>query len=985
MSEIKGNRWIGAVILLLLSLSLAALPVLAQSGRGAAAGTTASNSGPLLHGVRAAMLPVSVTGIDKSASTGNGSVSGTVSDISGAVLPGAQIVLQPGAVTAAANSQGDFLIQNVAPGTYTVTVSDVGFTNSVSTIVVASGANTLVNTTMKISSTSQEVVVTANLWGDVASANEQRTSPNIVNVETAAQIMSLPNANIADAVGRMPGVTLQRNEGEGQYVQIRGTEPRLSNTTIDGVIVPGPDPEVRQVDLDTIPADLVGAITINKTLSANQDGDAIGGSVDMQLKQATSDQATLSFEGLDGYTPIDNDRKMFLINSSAGLRFGPAKRWGVMLGYSYDYNGRGIDDIEPVPDLDGPGGALSYDNLYIQQYLYDRTRYGMAGSLDYKLNEDSDLYAHGLFSNFRDYGQKFAYQLAFEDNPKYKTSVRRPNLQIADLAIGGNQVFHRSYVRYQIAAAHSRFGGAAGNPGAEFKINKNASDAGAVGDDCDYVPGPSRYRPQYTCDVAGNPIFDPSQYYLDTIDLTFGQATQLNLQGSASMGINYHLGSHFSTFEFGGQVRNEHKGQDAYSPEYDNNDKTPMTQYLGTFTNPHFYGGSYRLGPVTSFGLIDGDLNANPSAYSLDEGTTNLQSDAANYNLQERVSSGYIMNTLELGTRVHLQTGLRFEATNTSNTGYLVVNDANGNYVSTTPQYGSGSYINPLPSVQLRYRIDSNSDVRAVYGRGISRPDPYQLVPYITEDQSTTPYTINIGNPAIVAEHANDYDVLYERYLPSVGMIEAGYFYKQITKPIYGQQSYIPATGSPLSQAYAGDLVFQEVNGDHAYVQGVEIAFQQHLTYLPGVLGYARFNGNFTYTGSRNYNLTGRTDSPALVGQAPVSWNIGPSYVTKRAQVSAAVSHNGANIYAYQYQSTGPGEVPFGVTGPFGDNYFYAHTQVDAQASYYVGKGFTVLAIGENMNNAVFGFYNGSPQYMVQREYYKPTYSFGVSWSRNHE
>jgi hypothetical protein len=58
---------------------------------------------------------------------------------------------------------------------------------------------------------------------------------------------------------------------------------------------------------------------------------------------------------------------------------------------------------------------------------------------------------------------------------------------------------------------------------------------------------------------------------------------------------------------------------------------------------------------------------------------------------------------------------------------------------------------------------------------------------------------------------------------------------------------------------------------------------------------------------------------------------------------------------------------------------------VDAQASYYVGKGFTVLAIGENMNNAVFGFYNGSPQYMVQREYYKPTYSFGVSWSRNHE
>ena len=342
------------------------------------------------------------------------------------------------------------------------------------------------------------------------------------------------------------------------------------------------------------------------------------------------------------------------------------------------------------------------------------------------------------------------------------------------------------------------------------------------------------------------------------------------------------------------------------------------------------------------------------------------------------------MNTIQFG-RFHLQTGLRIEGTNTSNTGYLVVNDANGNYVSTTPQYGSGSYVNPLPSVQLRYRIDNDSDIRAVYGRGISRPDPYQLVPYITEDQSTTPYTINIGNPALVAEHANDYDVLYERYMPSIGMIQAGYFYKQISRPIYGQQSYLPTTGSMLSQAYAGDLVFQEVNGDHAWVQGVEVAYQQHLTYLPGLLSGARINANLTYTGSKNYNLTGRTDNPALVGQAPLSWNVGPSYATKRALVTFGISNNGANIYAYQYQSTGPGAVMFGIKGPFGDNYFYPHTQVDAKATYYLGKGFTVMAIGENMNNDPFGFYNGSPKYMVQREYYKPTYSGGIRWTQHHE
>jgi hypothetical protein len=285
---------------------------------------------------------------EKTSSEASGSISGTVKDASGAVLQGARIELEPATTIVSSDAQGNFAIQNVKPGTYTVTVSYVGFTAFSTSIVVAAGKTTPLDASLAVGSTNQQVEVSANLEGDVAAINEQRVSENILNVQTDVQIQSLPNANIADAVGRMPGVTLQRNEGEGQYVQIRGTEPRLSNTTIDGVLVPGPDPEVRQVDLDTIPADLVGSVAINKTLSANQDGDAIGGSVDLRIKQATSDRPTLTFEDQDGYTPIDNGRKAFLIDSSAGMRFGPDKRWGVMLGYSYDYNGRGIDDVEPV-------------------------------------------------------------------------------------------------------------------------------------------------------------------------------------------------------------------------------------------------------------------------------------------------------------------------------------------------------------------------------------------------------------------------------------------------------------------------------------------------------------------------------------------------------------------------------------------------------------------------------------------------------------
>jgi TonB-dependent receptor len=280
-----------------------------------------------------------------------------------------------------------------------------------------------------------------------------------------------------------------------------------------------------------------------------------------------------------------------------------------------------------------------------------------------------------------------------------------------------------------------------------------------------------------------------------------------------------------------------------------------------------------------------------------------------------------------------------------------------------------------LPSVQLRYSIDSNSDLRAVYGRGISRPDPYDLVPFKTLDESTTPNTENIGNPALVAEHAQDFDLLYERYLPSVGMIEGGYFYKYLTQPLFQMQTTVPNPfPNPIT---ANVLLTQWVNGGHAYVQGVELAYQQHLSYLPGVLAGARIDANVTYTQSTNYDLSGRSDTPPLVGQAPWSYNIDPSYMTKRALVSLGISYDGPNIAAYQYQDGALG----GVTGPYGDNYYYERTQVDAQASYYLGKGFTLTASGENLNNAILGFYNGSKQYMTQREYYKPIYYGGIRWN----
>ena len=167
------------------------------------------------------------------------------------------------------------------------------------------------------------------------------------------------------------------------------------------------------------------------------------------------------------------------------------------------------------------------------------------------------------------------------------------------------------------------------------------------------------------------------------------------------------------------------------------------------------------------------------------------------------------------------------------------------------------------------------------------------------------------------------------------------------------------------------------INAGSAYVWGWEIAYQQRWSFLPGVLGGLGFSGNYSWTTSATFGLPGRSDHPPLLRQAPNTWNLGPTYDRGRLSVRMGLSYNGANIAAYQYQDG----APLGLTGPLGDNYFYSHLQVDAQGSYRLPKGFKLVVYGLNLTNEVFGFYNGSPIWPVQREYYNRTVGAGVRWN----
>ena len=914
--------------------------------------------------------------------SGTGAINGVVKDQAGGILQGARIDLQPQVRPVSTNDQGEFTATDIPAGTYTVTVSYVGFASYTTTVTITAGQTAHIDAKLHVASAADEVEVTADRpHGDAEAINRTLAAENILQVLPADVITSLPNANIADALGRMPSVSIERDEGEGKYVQIRGTEPRLSNTMVDGVTIPSPESGVRQIKLDTIASDLVDSVEINKTLQANIDGDGIGGSVNLVTKTA-SDTPTVVLYGIGGYTHIIGGRDVEQTGGTVGKRFGAEKKLGVLAGGTYDYNGRGINDIEPVPTA----GSVTphYDSMDFRDYIYNRTRWGGTGSIDYKFNEGSNISLRGLYSNFRNWGNKWVFSMNDGAAPQYGQDWRRPNMAIGSLVLQGRHMFGSNTFLWNASVARSRSLGGGGGANYQWTGDPNAAcvnDQGAA---------PSKYRPGWAGCIGSNTpaadnAFDVNNYGFVEFDYpTDGLSAQLNLEASGSYARMYHFGTRYGTFELGAKIRNAHKFDNTYNVWYtvpNDADGNPIpvavsahSEWMSTFHDPVYYDGSYggAYPSVTDWGKLRGWVETNKTQLVFN---SDPRPNSNNYDLIERIPAGYFMNTIELASRIRLVAGLRVEATHVDTTSF----DETTNALSYK---AGGDYTNLLPSASLRFALDKDSDLRLVYGRGIARPDPQDISAAVSQPTlNQNPVTISIGNPNLKAEQANNYDVLYERTFSHTGLLQAGWFYKDLTEPIAYEQFY---STQPFPHVPPGTKVqvTEPINAGSAYVQGIEIGFEQRLAYLPSVAGGLGISANYSHTSSTARDLPGRSDQPALLRDAPNTWNISPTYDTRRFSMRIGMTYDDAMIYQYQWQD---GADSIGPKGPVGDVYLYPHYQFDTQASYNLFHGLQVYAYGLNLNNEVFGFYNGSPQYVLQREYYHPTYAAGLRWNIRHE
>ena len=921
-------------------------------------------------------------------------ISGRATDTNHDPLVGAKVELQPLGQTAITDAQGEFKIADLAPGEYTVTISYVGFAGFSKKTTVAAGGTTNVTAELQIETVSEQVIVKGERErGEIEALNREETADNIVQVLPSEVILSLPNTNIADALGRMPSVSLERDEGEGKYVQIRGTEPRLSNVTVDGVHLPSPE-SVRNVKLDAIPAALVDSVEINKTLSPSQEGDAIGGSVNLVTKRA-SEQPFLSIEGRGGYTPVGFGGLLDQFGATYGKRFGREKRFGAIIGGSYDYNQRGTNDIEPVPGTtskangDFADGVPVFFGMDIREYAFYRHRYGFAGSADYKLGTGSLAYIRGLFSHFIDNGDDWIITPSVgtfasptltnaDGRVDYSHVVRRPGQRLFNVIAGANHSLGKTLITYEAALGQARSTG--GFFSAHFSGPSNVQFALDTSDP---------FTPKFK-QLSGANMFDPANYALGGPNFNFFRTLSMGTQnhiferdltGSVSVARQYNFGSHFGVFEVGFKARDAHKTSHFFEPTFDtavpNASLIGLNAVAGNATDSNYYFGNYKLLPFSSFTKIQSFFNANRSLFTEATDFEHQINDSNDYTTGERVIAGYVQNTITLG-HFRILGGLRIEGTQGSFVGTGVVFDNTGAFVSDTPVPGEQTYVSFLPSVQVQYNINGSTNIRAAYGRGIARPNFSDLPPFSLFDPSRN--RVSVGNPNLKPTHANDYDLLFEHYLKTVGIIQAGWFYKALSDPIFAIQT------SPTTGQLTGFQQRQPVNGRSAHIQGVEFSWEQHLTFLPGLLNGAGVAANYSYTTSQasfpldpNTGLPTRADHPALLRQGPNNWNFDATYDKGPISARMGLTHNDANIAFYNFTDGAPG----GIKGPNGDDYFYPHTQVDAQVSYRLPHAHSVhLNVSFlNLTNEVFGFYQGSEQFPIQREYYSRTISAGFVWT----
>ena len=820
------------------------------------------------------------------------------------------------------------------------------------TVVVA--VATLMSTMWAISAGAEEpieevVVIAKSIKASQQAAIEaKRNAVNVADIISADAVGRFPDQNIADALGRLPGVAIERDQGQARYVSFRGAPKRYTTTAFNGIDIPGVE-NGRVPRFDAYPAVIIGQVVANKAITADMPGESISGYINVKT-----------------FSPSDIDGWSLAVEAGLGeqdLGGGDVEKLNARASYSNDRFGIVVygseNRREQVTDnremeYTGTRGALVPVEFSFRNYQLVRDDKAYGGSLEAYLDNGSRFYVSSLNTEFTDKEERNHWNFILPDGAPAQTGT---------VPVGSAERL------------------------LEDGVYGNETDVNSIG--ADLVLGDWEVTASYS---RINTLFDthlPIPFYIGGgqlsnvfYDVTDAEEPVLTFNENLA-DVGYFLPLFITAI---GELDNEADqfkvdvsranrwGVMKFGMQYDSRDAegggSPLAAVINgvQFADPSLY----REGPwETDFNNTVGGYYIDNVAFLEDViGSTGYTRpdfpDEERLSIDEAIISAYFMQTIDMDWG-NVVLGVRVEDTSYETVGSRLVG------ATHEPLTVKRDYTNVLPNAHVNWDFRDNQKLRFSYSTGISRP---------TYVESRAGASISVltqsvvgGNPELDEETAWGVDVAYEWYFADASLLSVTAFHRSIDNVI--SESIERVDGSIYSDLAAPGELWDLTafgNGKDGELRGIELSFTGRLdNYIDGFWSGFGVSANVTFIDSEYTNTEGNKFE--LPGQSDKTYNVSLFY--EDYGLSARLS--------YRYRDAWLDETEAGRLGTPAGIYWGEQKRLDLSVRYelepLIGHNVSLFLDVNNLTDATDIRYTGSPWNPNQVEAYGRRYLVGVRYS----
>lgn len=930
-------------------------------------------------------------------------------------LFGANVMLIGTALGAASDMYGKFDINNPPAGTYILKASYLGYKEQMIAVDVEDGKTTVWDFVLEPESIEgQTVIVTAQASGQKAAINQQLTSKRIMNVVSSARIQELPDANAAESVGRLPGISIQRNGGEGNKLVVRGLEPKYNAIMINGVRLSSTNPNDRSVDLSMISPYMLDGIEVSKNVTPDQDADVLGGSVNFKIKTAggNTEKQGLGYNllvqgGYNGLSNAYNKANNFKLIGSIEGRYLDGDFGFFAQG---DFERRNLTSNQMGLNVTNMGNSQTeykVNSLLLQNVPRDRQRFNGTLVLDYKVPDGvftfTNIYSSGTTDEVR---RSETFDVNF-------------NQHLYDMAFSGiQQDIITNSLNYE---QELPFFDLDANLSHTYAETKDPSNWNFTFREFNAFNNQSDFKNQPNIDPRDLP-FDTRNDFSTTLIEFLNTGSNKYTDRSYTAAINLKkeivLSSDIITeLKVGGKYRSQER-------EYDSEIYNGATVSLGSSTAVRdfiinnfnslsinsfldenyeygdFLDNEYQLvGPLNQGMLSDLASSLYENRQLIEDGGSAITysrntylSKTNDYKGKENLSAAYAMATIDIGESINIITGARFQRLETEYTGARGIQRTE----TQLPYLHSDTtatkvHTHLLPSLIIKIKPTSWFDLRLAYTNTLSYPDFQSIIPRI--DESGLLGTIAWNNYDLEPIESTNFDAYLSFYENHIGLFTIGAFYKEISNQIYAYNFFSPRSeiakyfpwefydpSSPPAKAYNISTFINNPNKTDLW--GLEFDWQTHFWYLPAPFDGIVMNVNYTHTFSetqypiyikvKNFPPTyeEQTFTDRLISQPNDLFNLSVGYDYKDFSIRVSMLYQddifaGVNFWPQLRTTT--------------DAYTRWDVSVKQKLPWY---GVQVFALFNNINNEkdsrILQMYHNIPEAI---ESYGMTATLGLRWS----